>query len=474
MMIPFRRTRIAASVCGVALALGAGHAFGTGFQLNENSASSIGNALAGGAAFTDDATAMWWNPAALSSFSRTQGVAAMHVITPKINFSNNATVPAYNQPLGGDGGDAGGNNFVPNMYVAIPINQQFAFGLGVNAPFGLTTEYDDGWMGRYQTLKSSIQTINVNPALSWKVSPQLAIGAGVNYQTIKATLTQNANYSYLMAAYAQGAGIAAGSPTFNAIAQATKGLDAKASITADDGAWGWNVGVAWDVTPALRLAAAYRSEIKYDVNGNVEYTNPTIALAPGTPPQLAGTIAALSAAINQTYTYNRGVGSSITLPQIANLSMHWQIDPKWELMADAQYTGWSSIPELKFNASAPPTIPTVPLEWDDTWKIAVGASYRYNDQWKARAGIAFDQTPVTTHPTPRLPDSDRWWYAIGGEYKATPNWKFDAGFVYIKGDSAEFNQQFGTGTQQASSLGQLRGSYDASVTIFSVQAAYTF
>jgi long-chain fatty acid transport protein len=143
-------------------------------------------------------------------------------------------------------------------------------------------------------------------------------------------------------------------------------------------------------------------------------------------------------------------------------------------MADAQYTGWSSIPELKFNASAPPTIPTVPLNWDDTWKIAVGASYRYNDQWKARAGIAFDQTPVTTDPTARLPDSDRWWYAIGGEYKATPNWKFDAGFVYIKGDSAEFNQQFGTGTQQASSLGQLRGSYDASVTIFSVQAAYTF
>ena len=62
----FRRTRVAAAVAGLTLALGAGQAVGTGFQLNENSASSLGNAFAAGAAFTDDASAMWWNPAALS------------------------------------------------------------------------------------------------------------------------------------------------------------------------------------------------------------------------------------------------------------------------------------------------------------------------------------------------------------------------------------------------------------------------
>ena len=87
-----------------------------------------------------------------------------------IEFSNNASKPALNQPLGNNGGDAGGFNFVPNMYVAIPINKQFAFGLGVNAPFGLTTEYDDGWIGRYQALKSEIKTINVNPAMSWQAT----------------------------------------------------------------------------------------------------------------------------------------------------------------------------------------------------------------------------------------------------------------------------------------------------------------
>lgn len=465
-----RCKRIAAAVAGAILALGAVPAFGTGFQLNENSASSLGNAFAAGAAFTDDASAMWWNPAALSQFPRAQAAAAMHVITPSIKFRNEGSLPASNQPLGGDGGDAGGFNFVPNTYISVPINPQWTFGLGINAPFGLTTEYDDGWIGRYQALKSQILTINVNPALSWKVTPQFAIGVGANYQYLKATLTNNVNYSGALLQAAAGAGIAPGSPTFNAIAQATPGLDSKATIKGEDGAWGWNIGIAWDVTPQLRLAAAYRSELKFDVTGNINFENPTVTLAPGTPPQLAGTIAALAAGTNSQALYGRGVSSNIKLPEIANLSMRWQASPKWEVMADAQYTGWSSIPELAFVSSSPPALPAVPLEWDDTWKFAVGASYKVSDQWKLRFGTAFDQTPVTNDPTVRLPDSDRYWLAIGGEYKYNANLKFDAGFVYIIADSPSLNQNQGS----TAANGLVKGSYDASVTILSLQGTYTF
>jgi long-chain fatty acid transport protein len=466
----FRRTGVAAAIAGLALALGAGQAFGAAFQLNENSASSIGNANAAGAAFTDDASAMWLNPAALSQFPRIQGVGAINIITPSIKFQNEASLPASNQPLGGNGGDAGGNNFVPNMYFVVPINPQWAFGLGVNAPFGLTTEYDDGWIGRYQALKSQIKTINVNPAISWKATPQLAIGVGVSYNYLEATLTNNVNYSGALLSAAAANGIAPGSPTFNAIAQATPALDSLATVKGNDGAWGWNVGVAWDATPQLRLAAAYRSELNYKVSGTIDFNNPTVTLPPGTPPQLAGTIAALSTAVNTQALYNRGVTSDITLPQTANLSMVYKLNSQWEFMADAQFTGWSSIPELKFVASAPPPLPATPLNWDDTWKFAVGTRYRVNDQWKARFGVAFDTTPVTNDPTLRLPDSDRWWLAIGGEYKFSPNIKLDAGFVYIFADSPYVNQN--QGSTAANALAN--GSYDASVTIFSLQGTYTF
>jgi long-chain fatty acid transport protein len=471
MRIPFVRTRVAAALAGAAVALSAGSALATGFQLNEQSASGLGNAFAAGAAFTDDVTAMWWNPAALSALNKRQAAAVIHLITPKIEFNNNASQPALSQPLGGDGGDAGGLNVVPNMFVAVPINPQWAFGLGINVPFGLTTEYDDDWIGRFQAIKSQIKTINVNPAISWKPMPNFAVGVGVNYMWLDATLTQAANYSAALLQAAQLGGLAPA--TIAAVGAATPGLASKATITADDGAWGWNIGAAWDATPQLRLAASYRSKLKFDAKGEIDFNNPTIAFAPGTPPALQAVITGLSAAVENPPTgrlFNRGVQSDIELPDIANLSVLFRIDRHWEVMADAQWTGWSSIPELRFNTTPDLTPPAIPLEWDDSWKLAIGTSYRYNEQWKARFGIAFDQTPVTSHPTPRLPDSDRWWIAIGGEYTMSPNLKFDAGLVYIKGDEADFNQNLGS----TPTFGLINGRYDASVIIFSLQGVYSF
>src|SRR4030095_1864958 len=117
MHTPFVRTRIAAAVAGIAFALGAGQALGTGFQINEQSASSLGNAFAAGAAFTDDVSAMWWNPAALSKFNRAAQVAGIfNVVTPSIKFNNEGSLPAANQPLGGNGGGAGGYNISPAAY----------------------------------------------------------------------------------------------------------------------------------------------------------------------------------------------------------------------------------------------------------------------------------------------------------------------------------------------------------------------
>ena len=475
-----KKKQLAQAVAALVLGLASTQTFGTGFQLNEQSASSIGNAFAAGAAFTDDVSAMWWNPAALSQFSKPQVAAGLNIIVPSIKINNNASQPAgcyppacspaVLQPLGNNGGDAGGYNYTPNLSMVVPINQQWAFGLGINVPFGLVTEYDDGWIGRYQGLKSKIETLNVNPALSWKINPQFAVGVGVNYQQVKATLTQNVNYSGALLQAAAGAGVAPGSPTFNAIAGLTPGLDSKATITADDWAWGWNIGLAWDATPQLRLGASYRSEIKYSASGNVSFSNPTVTVPAGTPPQLAGTIAALSAGVNSQALFGRGVNSDITLPAIANLSFVYKVNQQWELMGDVQYTGWSSIPQLAFSTTSPPSLPTVALNWDDSWKFSAGASYKVSDQWKARFGVAYDQTPVTNAPTVRLPDSDRWWLAIGGEYKWTPNWKFDAGFVYIFADSPSFNQNQGSTPSNA----LVNGSYDASVWILSMQATYTF
>ena len=196
-----------------------------------------------------------------------------------------------------------------------------------------------------------------------------------------------------------------------------------------------------------------------------------MTVPPGTPPALAATIALLAGGVNQLGAYNSGITSDAKLPQIANFSFLYQLDRQWQLMGDVQWTGWSSVPELRFTRTNGQTLGVVPLNWKDTYKYALGASYRYNEQWKWRFGGAFDQTPANdTNTTVRLPDSDRWWLSLGGEYRATPNWKFDAGFAYIFADSPSFNQNQGSTLTN----GLVKGSYDASVWILSVQAVYVF
>ena len=465
----FRSARLAAAVATL-FALGAGTAHGAAFALQENSGSGLGNAFAGGAAFTEDVSGMWSNPATLSKRMSMEAAGALHIVTPSIKFHDGGSLPAFGQPLGGTGGDAGSTAAIPNMYFAVPINRQWVFGIGINAPFGLKTEYDSDWIGRYQGVKSEVKTININPAISWQATPNFAVGVGVNWQRVDAEFTQHVNYSGAIATGAQGLA-AAGQitpATAGAIIAATSGLDSKLKLDADDSSWGWNVGMLWDLNPNTRIGASYRSEIKYEARGNANFDNPTVTV----PAPIAPVVALITNGINTTRTYNGGITSDIKLPAIVNVSLFSRLNDRWDVMADLQWTGWSSIKDLTFvRTDGTGVLGSTPENFDDSWRFAVGANYRHNDRWMFRGGVAFDQSPVNnTDRTPRLPDDDRWWFSFGAQYKWNPNLKFDAGFTYITAHDASISQTAGS----AAANGLLQGSYDASVTIFSVQATYTF
>src|SRR4051794_5971642 len=136
-----RRTRVAAGVAGSLLAITAGHALGSAFALQEQNASGLGHAYAGGAAAAGDVSTIFYNPAGLVRLQTAQVVVAGNLICPSAKFHDSGSQAAAFQPLGSGGGDAGSCAPVPNIYVGIPFTDKWSFGLGVNAPFGLRTEY---------------------------------------------------------------------------------------------------------------------------------------------------------------------------------------------------------------------------------------------------------------------------------------------------------------------------------------------
>ena len=474
----FRRTRVAAAVGAALLSLSAGHAFGAAFALQEQNASGLSHAYAGGAAAAEDVSTIFYNPAGLVRLRTLQAVVAGNVICPSSKFHDNGSQPAAFQTLGRTGGDASSCAAVPNMYLGVPFTDKWSFGLGVGVPFGLETEYDSNWLGRFQAVKSKIETININPALSWEPTKNLTVGAGVNWQRLKATLTKQVNYAGLFAAGQDGKGgvtglLLAGQITpaaAQALIGSAFGLESGADVSGDDSSWGWNVGVLWQASEQTRFGAAYRSKIKYDVKGSVNFSNPTASSLGPLPPTLAPVGAAIVTGVNAALA-NGDVTIPIEFPDTANVSVFHQFNNKWDLMADLQYTGWSTIQELKIVRSTGAVLSTTPENFRDTWRGSVGANYRYSDKWIFRGGLAYDQSPVRdAQRTPRLPDQDRTWIALGAQYQYSPSIALDFAWAYIFVRDSSMDQNDGS----TAANGLINGSYRNNVNIVGLQLTYTF
>ncbi len=435
----FKRTVLAYSIAA-SLAAVSGTAAASGFALIEQSASGLGNAYAGGAASAEDASTIFFNPAGMSRLNGKQIVVAVNAIKPSAKFSNNGTsAGALLQTAGGNGGDAGSLALVPNAYFAMEVNSALRVGLGINAPFGLQTEYDANWIGRFQAVKSKIETINLNPSVSYQVNDNLSIGAGVSYQRITGDLTSAVNYSLLAASV----GVV--------LPANTEGIS---TISGNDSAWGYNLGAMFNVNPQTRGGIAYRSKIKYNLSGTVSFANVPAALA--------------ASAAGPTVA-NSAVTLPITMPDSFSVSGLHQLDDKWNVMADATWTGWGVLQQLKIDRTTGANVQTVQEHWKNTWRVSVGTSYHYNQQWMARAGVAVDQTPVSdAYRTARIPDNDRTWLSVGGQYKPSKGGALDFGYahLFVK-DSTIADKQF-------PGKGNLIGTYQNSVDILSAQYTHSF
>ncbi len=143
---------------------------------------------------------------------------------------------------------------------------------------------------------------------------------------------------------------------------------------------------------------------------------------------------------------------------------------KWDLMADATRTGWSVLQQMEITRTNGANVQTVQEHWRDTWRVALGATYHYNEQWLARTGVAYDQTPVSdAYRTARIPDSDRTWLTVGGQYKVSAASKVDFSYAHIFMKDASI-----ASNQAATGAGNLVGTYSNSVDILNVQFAHDF
>lgn len=450
---PGLKSRLSAAVL---LALGSSAASAAGFALIEQSVSNMGTAYAGGAAHAVDTSTLFFNPAGMTRLEGTNASAGLQLILPRAEFKDKGATfsPALGGgPIGGgDGGDAGSLAAVPHTYITHQLNDKTWVGFAVNAPFGLTTEYDSDWVGRYHAVKSAIKTVNLNPSIAYKVNDQFSLSAGVSAQFLDAELTNAIDFASLNAALLGGA-LPLGAPG---------SADGMVEVTGDSWGFGFNLGVLFEPTDSTRIGMHFRSEVEHDVKGKADFSG-------AAQPMVA-------AAVGGTMFADTGVSADVTLPASFSLSVFHQVNRNLALMADYTWTGWSSIPELRFDFDSAQPDGVTTFNWKDTNRFAVGAEYKPdNTSWTYRFGLAFDETPVDEDHfrTPRLPDEDRVWLSIGAGFQLNKNTRLDIGYAHLFMDNPSLNKTATPGSEDFL-RGSVAGTYEFSVDIIAAQLEMRF
>ena len=388
----------------------------SGFALTEQNGDGLGNAYAGQAASAQDASTIFFNPAGMALLPGTQLVLGANAIRPSVKFSGGATINGLGVPVsGGQGGDAGSWALTGNFYYAYRASPNLSLGVGLGSPFGLKTDYSPDWVGRFQAIKSELQTVALNPALAWKVNDQISLGLGISVEWIDAELS-------------------------NALSPSTPG--SLATVKGSDYGLGFNLGALWQFSPETRLGLAYRSKIHHRLDGTLTVQNfPSI---PSGPAQ-----------------------AEITLPDTASLSLFHRLNARWDLLADVTWTGWSSFKTLTVTYANGTLISSTPENWRDTWRYSLGANYHWSNALTLRIGAAYDESPVSdAYRTPRVPDNNRVWVATGLQYRFSPANAVDVGYAHLFVKSTPINNNVYPTT--------LTGSYSNAVDILSVQYTHSF
>lgn len=399
-------------------------ALSAGFQISESSVSGLGRAFAGAGVAGDDVSDMFYNPAGMFLAEGRQFQAGVSVIDSKGEFTGSAV------PFGGPNDDGGTTGVVPNLYYTFPSSGSIKYGVSITSPFGLSTEYENNWAGRYHGLKSELISIDINPSLAYRVSDQVSLGAGISLQFAEAELSQ---------ARFLGPGVP----------------DGKSTVEGDNWAAGFNLGAMFTPSSSTRFGIGYRSKIDQEVEGSLNVVSPAGATL-----------------------VNSGAIAKASLPEAVYLSAAHSLSERVDLFASARWTKWSRFEELRitFDNGLPDAV--TPENWDDVWTFSLGAALHISDYWTLRAGYAYDESPVPDEfRTVRIPDSDRNWFTLGASYSPSADMTIDFGFAHLSGGDAPISDTTviaAPPTAPGIVSNTLSGVFDGEANILGIQAQWRF
>ncbi|MFM2658071.1 outer membrane protein transport protein [Vibrio owensii] len=409
-----------------------GVANAAGFQLAEYSATGLGRAYAGEAAMADNAGAQWRNPAMLTYLEGTQVSVGAIYVNPNIDVDGTSTF--VNGSNKASSHDFAHDAVIPNFYLSHQYNDKFAIGLAFGTNYGMETDLGKDFAAANFGNEASVTSMEANLNAAYKLNEALSIGGGIRY------------------IIADGSIGAVMPPQMGLVKPTLPGQTLK-YMEGDDTAWGWQVGAAWQINENNRLGFAYKSAVDLTLEGHAN----GLAFNPMNP------------------NAKKAGSMDLTLPATAELASFHQLNDQLAVHASINWTDWSSFKELV--ADFPDKSDLIKSEnWEDNYRFAVGTTYKLDQKWTLRSGVAYDMSAVDDkYRTTTIPETDRLWLSVGAGYEWSKNLTLDAGFTYIFAKDAPISEPRDASDNEAAGFGgAFEGEVTGNVWLIGVQANYTF
>jgi len=304
-----------------------------------------------GTAVVNDATAAYYNPAALTLLEQPQIIGLGSAADLETNFTGQATQSSTGFVQSGTS-KTQAKYYLPSAYLGIPTKHGVTFGVAMISN-SFNNNFDDNSVLRYAKANNSTENFEVTPAIGIKLNKFISVGAAISFSQVRMVSEP-----------------ISGLPSLNI-------PDSQSTNDATANGLGGDVGILLTPSRKTLIGINYRSAVTYQFNGSSTVTpegNPTFT--------------------SNDYHYDYWTPGRYVLT-IAHF-----VTPKLGLVTTVQRVQWSKFNEVHIQGIAtsigPQVIVTdadVPYHFHDAWLLTVGSQYHITPKWVIRAATSYDQSP---------------------------------------------------------------------------------
>lgn len=367
-----------------------------------------------------DGSTMFYNPAGLAGLGKGHGLFS-------IGGTGILATGGFENDLGPKDDLSKKLIPVPHVYAAYGLSDRIGIGVGLFAPYGLETNWDENGQARFRGYKSVIRNVYIQPTVSVRIHPRVDFGAGFDYNFSHVQLRQHLDLSE----QAVPAGLFPPNVQTFADVGILSGTDfADANLHGNGHSVGYHLGILVRPVDRVSLGVRYLSRQLAKINGaTAEFTQINTGILLGGLPldqQLAAQFSGSGTLAQQS------AKTWLRLPEQLSFGAAVDVTSKFKALVDVVTTNWTVFDTLQLNLSRAGII-DLPQENDRTWAFRLGGEYAVSPSTTLRAGyINHGAAAPDQNVVPNLPEGPRAEFTGGFGTKLGQKLQVNVAYQYIK------------------------------------------